>query len=280
VVVGLAVALADGLGGAEVGGLLESFAGVGSAAGVDVHAVVSTSPAIASQARALTAATSSILGRTAGWGTPELLPLHLPGRRFHTMAATADTVHWRGVHHLALVTPDMDATVRFWHGVIDARLIATIGTPTFRHYFFEVGAGNSVAFFEYTGQHLDSYSKPAGVPYEKAPQFDHLSINLPDEDALLRLRDRLKSHGCEVTDVVDHGFLRSIYFSDNNGIALEASWWTLDPTGRPVDYGDERLFSDADPVPSVRELREQGELDHTVETHLVDKIVEDLAAGR
>jgi catechol 2,3-dioxygenase-like lactoylglutathione lyase family enzyme len=196
------------------------------------------------------------------------------------MAATADTVHWRGVHHLALVTPDMDATVRFWHGVIDARLIATIGTPAFRHYFFEVGAGNTIAFFEYTGQHLDSYAKPAGVPYEKAPQFDHLSINLPDEDSLLRLRDRLKSHGCEVTDVVDHGFLRSIYFSDNNGIALEASWWTLDPTGRPVDYGDERLFSDADPVPAVRELREQGDLDHTVETHLVDKIIEDLAAGR
>jgi catechol 2,3-dioxygenase-like lactoylglutathione lyase family enzyme len=196
------------------------------------------------------------------------------------MAATPDTVHWRGVHHLALVTPDMDSTVRFWHGVLDARLISTIGTPTFRHYFFEVGPGNSVAFFEYTGQHLASYSKPAGVPYEKAPQFDHLSINLPDEDALLRLRDRLKSHGCEVTDVVDHGFLRSIYFSDNNGIALEASWWTLDPTGRPVDYGDERLFSDADPVPAVQELRANGELAHTVETHLVDKIVEDLAAGR
>jgi catechol 2,3-dioxygenase-like lactoylglutathione lyase family enzyme len=196
------------------------------------------------------------------------------------MAATPDTVHWRGVHHLALVTPDMDATVRFWHGVLDARLISTIGTPTFRHYFFEVGPGNTIAFFEYTGQHLDSYAKPAGVPYEKAPQFDHLSINLPDEDALLRLRDRLKTHGCEVTDVVDHGFLRSIYFSDNNGIALEASWWTLDPTARPVDYGDERLFSDSDPVPAVHELRAGGELDHTVETHLVDKIIEDLAAGR
>jgi catechol 2,3-dioxygenase-like lactoylglutathione lyase family enzyme len=196
------------------------------------------------------------------------------------MAATPDTVHWRGVHHLALVTPDMDATVRFWHGVLDARLVTTIGTPAFRHYFFEVAPGNTVAFFEYTGQHLATYSKPAGVPYEHAPQFDHLSMHLPDEDALLRLRDRLKSHGCEVTDVVDHGFLRSIYFSDNNGIALEASWWTLDPTGRPVDYGDERLFSDADPVPAVRELREHGELDHTVETHLVDKIIEDLAAGR
>jgi catechol 2,3-dioxygenase-like lactoylglutathione lyase family enzyme len=196
------------------------------------------------------------------------------------MAATSDTVHWRGVHHLALVTPDMDATVRFWHGVLDARLVTTIGTPAFRHYFFEVAPGNTIAFFEYAGQHLATYSKPAGVPYENAPQFDHLSMHLPDEDALLRLRDRLKSHGCEVTDVVDHQILRSIYFSDNNGIALEASWWTLDPTGRPVDYGDERLFADANPVPAVRELREQGELDHTVETHLVDKIVEDLAAGR
>jgi catechol 2,3-dioxygenase-like lactoylglutathione lyase family enzyme len=196
------------------------------------------------------------------------------------MAATPDTVHWRGVHHLALVTPDMDATVRFWHGVLDARLVTTIGTPAFRHYFFEVAPGNTVAFFEYTGQHLATYSKPAGVPYENAPQFDHLSMQLPDEDALLRLRDRLKSHGCEVTDVVDHQILRSIYFSDNNGIALEASWWTLDPTGRPVDYGDERLFSDSDPVPAVQELRASGELDHTVVTHLVDKIVEDLAAGR
>ena len=196
------------------------------------------------------------------------------------MAATPDTVHWRGVHHLALVTPDMDATVRFWHGVLDARLVTTIGTPAFRHYFFEVAPGNTIAFFEYKGQHLAMYSKPAGVPYENAPQFDHLSIQLPDEDALLRLRDRLKSHGCEVTDVVDHQILRSIYFSDNNGIALEASWWTLDPTGRPVDYGDERLFADGDPVPAVQELRANGELDHTVETHLVDKIVEDLAAGR
>jgi hypothetical protein len=41
--------------------------------------------------------------------------------------------------------------------------------------------------------------------HEKAAQFDHLSLHLPDEDALLRLRDRLKSHGCEVTDVVAHG---------------------------------------------------------------------------
>ena len=47
---------------------------------------------------------------------------------------------------------------------------------------------------------------------------------------------------------------------------------TIDPTGRPVDYSDDRLFSDPDPVPAVRELRERGVLDHTVTTHLVDEV--------
>jgi catechol 2,3-dioxygenase-like lactoylglutathione lyase family enzyme len=189
---------------------------------------------------------------------------------------TDDLVRWRGVNHLALVTTDMDATVRFWHGVIGARLVTTLATPSFRHYFFEIGPGDTVAFFEYIDFEMDTFTKPAGVPYAQASQFDHLSLDLADEDALLRLRDRLKEHGCEVTDVVDHGFIRSIYFNDPNGIALEATWWIVDPTGRPADYGDSRLFADPDPVPAVRELRETGELDHTVSTKLVDEITRDL----
>ena len=80
------------------------------------------------------------------------------------MQASPETPYWRGVNHLALVTPDMDATVRFWHGVLGARLVATIGTPSFRHYFFDIGPQQTIAFFEYTDQPLDSYAKPAGVP--------------------------------------------------------------------------------------------------------------------
>jgi catechol 2,3-dioxygenase-like lactoylglutathione lyase family enzyme len=175
---------------------------------------------------------------------------------------------WRGINHLALVTDDMDATVRFYHGVLGARLVATIGTPDFRHYFFEFGAQNTVAFFEYRGVALDRFAKPAGIPDRRAVQFDHLAFNLPDEHALLELRDRLKSSGCEVTDVVDHGFIHSIYFTDPNGIALEASWWTLDATGRPVDFTDDRLFADEDPVPAVRELREQGRVSSVPHTRL------------
>jgi catechol-2,3-dioxygenase len=102
---------------------------------------------------------------------------------------------------------------------------------------------------------------------------------LTDEEELLRLRDRLKEHHCEVTDVVDHSILRSIYFTDPNGIALEASWWTADPTGRPVDYNDDRFFADPDPVPALRELQSSATLEWTPRTALVDQITKDLGRG-
>jgi catechol 2,3-dioxygenase-like lactoylglutathione lyase family enzyme len=150
----------------------------------------------------------------------------------------------------------MDSTVRFYVGVLGARLIATIGTPSFRHYFFEIGVGNTVAFFEYQGVELEPFAKPAGLPHPRAVQFDHVSVALVDEEALLELRDRLKRADCEVTDVVDHGFIRSIYFSDPNGIALEASWWTVDPTGHAgLSFDDTRMFDDPTPVAAVRELQ-------------------------
>jgi catechol 2,3-dioxygenase-like lactoylglutathione lyase family enzyme len=176
--------------------------------------------------------------------------------------------HWRGINHLALVTTDMDATVRFYHGVLGARLVADLGNESFRHYFFEFGPGNTVAFFEYQGIELEPFAKPAGIPDRRAVQFDHLSFNVPDEEALIALRDRLKTAGSEVTHVVDHGFIRSVYFTDPNGIALEASWWVLDATGRPTDYSDEGLFADPNPVPAVVELRRDGRLSSVPSTKL------------
>jgi catechol 2,3-dioxygenase-like lactoylglutathione lyase family enzyme len=179
------------------------------------------------------------------------------------------TPHWRGINHLALVTTDMDATVRFYHGVLGARLVCHLGNRSFRHYFFEFGPEQTVAFFEYRNADVEPFAVPAGVPDRRKAQFDHLSFNLPDEHALEELQARLKAHGCEVTDVIDHTFVRSIYFTDPNGIALEASWWVVDATGREADYGDPGLFSDPDPVPAVRELVEHGVLATTPATSLV-----------
>lgn len=181
---------------------------------------------------------------------------------------TSEQPHWRGINHLALITTDMDATVRFYHGVLGARLVATIGTPSFRHYFFEFGPEQTVAFFEYRDVELESFAKPAGVPDPRATQFDHLSFNVPDERALEVLQARLKEHGCEVTDVVDHQVMRSIYFTDPTGIALEASWWVVDATGRDTDLSDDSLFADPDPVPAVRELAATGTFVSTPATRL------------
>jgi len=174
---------------------------------------------------------------------------------------------WRGINHLAMITPDMDETVRFYHGVLGMRLVATVRAGPMRHYFFEMAPGNTIAFFEWDG--VQTFAKPAGIRVKTPIQFDHLSFNVADEQALLELRDRLQLKGCEVTDVVDHGFIHSIYFTDPHGIALEASYWVLDATARDVDYSDSRLFEDPNPVAAVQELRTTGALEHEPQTKLV-----------
>ena len=182
-------------------------------------------------------------------------------------APALENPRWRGVNHLALVTPDMDATVRFYHGVLGMRLVASVMAGPMRHYFFEIGPENTIAFFEVKG--ADTFAAPAGIPDRlRKAQFDHLSFNVADEDGLVALQERLTAHGCEVTPIVDHGFVRSIYFTDPHGIALEASWWALDATSRPADYDDTRLFGDPNPVPAVAELATTGRLSSTPRTRL------------
>ena len=55
-----------------------------------------------------------------------------------------------------------------------------------------------------------------------------------------------------MTEVIDHKVIHSIYFTDPNGIALEASFWIHDPTGREPNYSARTFFTDPDPVPSAR----------------------------
>src|SRR4029077_9798559 len=129
------------------------------------------------------------------------------------------------------------------------------------------------AFFEWKGG--GTFCKPAGWRVGQALQVDHLSFSLPDHESLLALQARLQEAEVEVTEEIDHGFIHSIYFTDPNGIALEASFWLLDPTGRPVDYNDERMCSAADPLRAVRECGDRGRLDRPVPTHRVDEVTRD-----
>jgi catechol 2,3-dioxygenase-like lactoylglutathione lyase family enzyme len=186
------------------------------------------------------------------------------------MADELTTPRWRGINHLAMVTPDMDATVRFYHGVLGMPIVATINVGPMRHYFFDMGAGNTVAFFQWSDADIETFEKPAGVPPHGPVQFDHVAFNLPELRDLEDLQARLSSLGVEVTELVDHGFVQSVYFTDPNGIALEASYWVKDPTGRLADYADPEMFLDSDPVPAVREIMETGRVASVPQTALVD----------
>ena len=161
---------------------------------------------------------------------------------------------FKGINHLALVTGDMDKTTKFYRDILGMDLVATIGGELagepMRHYFFKCGDGTTIAFFEWDG--VKAEHKPAGLPARGAVQFDHLSLNVEDEEALLALKAHLGSHGVDVTRVVDHDFIRSIYFTDPNGIALEASYWVRDATASENPTQDTSLFKDPNPVPSVQ----------------------------
>jgi hypothetical protein len=146
------------------------------------------------------------------------------------------------------------------------RLVATLMAGPMRHYFFEIAPGNTVAFFEWKG--AGTFAKPAGWLVPQTLQLDHISFSLPDHAALLALQERRRRAGVGVTEEVDHGFIHSIYFTDPNGIALEASYWLTDATA--AADGDRGAFHDPDPVPAVRELDAAGRLERLPVTSLVD----------
>ena len=161
---------------------------------------------------------------------------------------------WQGIHHLAMITPDMDETVRFYCGVLGMPLVATLCAGPMRHYFFELGPGNTIAFFE--DPRAETFKKPAGLMTRTDLQFDHLSFALPNEQDLVSLIQRLEKAQCDITRIVDHEIIRSVYFHDNNGIALEASYWTVPIEKLVFQPNDEELFADPNPVPAVKELAE------------------------
>ena len=156
-------------------------------------------------------------------------------------------VRFNGVNHLAFATGDMDKTVRFWRDLLGMRLVATIGQPGFRHYFFELSETDTVAFFEWDGVEA-APEKRHGVP-EKGPFiFDHVSFGVDSADDLWELKDKLAAAGFDVPNVVDHGIIHSIYTWDPNGIPIEFSY---DVPG--IDIRKTPMYGDTAPSPTAQE---------------------------
>lgn len=146
-----------------------------------------------------------------------------------------------GINHVALVCRDMKETVAFYTQVLKMPLFKTVQLPDGgQHFFFDCGNGNSVAFFWWE----DGPPAAPGIASVKKFPFDaktavgsmnHLAFDM-DESELEASLDRLKEAGVEYTHMVfnhddspsgyakemhDGVFVRSVYFTDPNGIMLE-----------------------------------------------------------
>ena len=133
-----------------------------------------------------------------------------------------DAVRYTGINHLAMVTKDMDATIRFWRDFLGMRLVAGLGNGRYRHYFFEISRQDMIAFFEWP-EVENIPEKDHGVPVKGPFAFDHLSIGVGSDTDLRELKGRFEAAELWVSEIIDHGFIHSIYAFDPNNIPIEFS---------------------------------------------------------
>ncbi|HMK61942.1 MAG TPA: VOC family protein [Dissulfurispiraceae bacterium] len=129
-------------------------------------------------------------------------------------------MEYTGINHLALATGDIDTTVNFWRDLLGMRLVAALGKPGYRQYFFEVSATDLIAFFEWPDV-KPIEEKDAGRVSSGPFAFDHLAVGVKDDESLWWLKDTLEANGIWVSEVIDNGFIHSIFTFDPNGISLE-----------------------------------------------------------
>ncbi|MFB8134716.1 VOC family protein [Streptomyces mirabilis] len=118
----------------------------------------------------------------------------------------------RGVHHVALLSADVERTVRFYQGILEFPLTEVIENRDYKgstHFFFDVGNGNLLAFFDFPGLDLGPYAEVLGG-------LHHLAISV-DPTAWQRLRERLDAAGVDYEE--ESG--TSLYFRDPDGARVE-----------------------------------------------------------
>ncbi len=156
-------------------------------------------------------------------------------------------IRYNGVNHLAMVTNDMGATIRFWRDLLEMRLLAGLGRPGYRHYFFEISSHDMISFFEWP-EARPMAEKDHGVPVKGPVAFDHVAIGVESDEDLWQIKGRLEAADIWVSEMIDHGFIHSIYSFDPNNIAIEFS-----AAVAKVDLRCNPQMTDRDTHPFARE---------------------------
>ena len=144
-----------------------------------------------------------------------------------TMPSGPTTVELpRRLHHNAYVTRDQEATRRFYEDVIGLPLMATwceadelFGAErVYCHTFFGLGDGSALAFFQFANPEDQELFGPA-MP---DTPFTHIALACSAETQQ-QIQDRLVAAGYREPDTfaLEHGYCRSLYVRDPNGLLVE-----------------------------------------------------------
>lgn len=154
--------------------------------------------------------------RTEEWEALRQRHLHPPAERPASSA--------RGVHHVALLSNDVETTIDFYQGLLEFPLTELFENRDYEgstHFFFDIGNGNTVAFFDFPGLDLADYAEVLGG-------LHHLAISV-EPDKWTHLKAKLDEHGVEYAHVDGS----SLYFRGPDGERLEL---ISDPLGEM--YGE------------------------------------------
>jgi len=118
----------------------------------------------------------------------------------------------RGVHHIALLSTDVERTIAFYQGVLEFPLTALFENRDYKgstHFFFDIGHGNLLAFFDFPGLDLGPYAEVLGG-------LHHLAISVEPE-RWEQLRAKLAGAGVDTQEMSG----TSLYFRGPDGERME-----------------------------------------------------------
>ncbi|HXQ22328.1 MAG TPA: VOC family protein [Candidatus Acidoferrales bacterium] len=156
-----------------------------------------------------------------------------------------------GFHHTAVATRDLDATHRFYTELMGFELVKVVAGPTeaaggwAKHAFYEITKDEYIAFWDLHDDTLPDFSPALSTGIGLPIWVNHIAFRATDLKDLEARKQRWLGHGATVHEI-DHGWCRSIYTVDPNGILVEFCTTTQAMTAADREEA-RRLLTDPHP---------------------------------